>query len=62
MGRLLPDQSADPEVWSSQEKFHAVLETAGLSEAERAEYCRQYPLSRADPVLEGELCGRQRPE
>ncbi|WP_165927500.1 transposase [Halomonas marinisediminis] len=40
-GRLLPDQSDDPEGWSSQDKFHAVLETAALSEAERAEYCRQ---------------------
>ena len=40
-GRLLPDQSGDPEGWSSQDKFHAVLETAALSEAERAEYCRQ---------------------
>src|SRR5690554_5338341 len=27
-GRLLPDQSDDPEGWSSQDKFHAVLETA----------------------------------
>ncbi|MBB3192428.1 transposase [Halomonas cerina] len=41
VGRLLPDQSDDPEGWSSQDKFHAVLETAALSEAERAEYCRQ---------------------
>jgi transposase-like protein len=40
-GRLLPDQSDDPEGWSSRDKFHAVLETAALSEAERAEYCRQ---------------------
>jgi len=39
--RLLPDQSDDPEGWSSQDKFHAVLETAALSEAERAEYCQQ---------------------
>ncbi len=38
---MLPDQSGDPEGWSSQDKFHAVLETAALSEAERAEYCRQ---------------------
>lgn len=40
-GRLLPVQSDDLEGWSSCDKFHAVLETAALSEAERAEYCRQ---------------------
>jgi len=37
-GRLLPDQRDD---WSSKDKFHAILETAALSEAKRAEYCRQ---------------------
>lgn len=40
-GRLLPDNSAEPEGWSSQDKFNAVLETAALSEAEVAEYCRR---------------------
>ena len=40
-GRLLPDNSAEPEGWSSRDKFNAVLETAALSEAELAEYCRQ---------------------
>ena len=40
-GRLLPDQSDDPEGWNFRDKFHAVLETATLSEAERAEYCWQ---------------------
>ena len=40
-GRLLPHNSSEPEGWSSQDKFHAVLETAALSEAELAEYCRQ---------------------
>jgi len=39
-GRLLPDGSPDPEGWSSRDKFNAVLETAALSEAELAEYCR----------------------
>lgn len=39
-GRLLPDQAADPEAWGSADKFNAVLETAALSEAELAEYCR----------------------
>lgn len=39
-GRLLPDvgESAG---WSAKDKFAAVLETAALSEAELAEYCRR---------------------
>lgn len=41
-GQLLPEGSAaDPEGWSSRDKFNAVLETAALSEAELAEYCRR---------------------
>lgn len=40
-GRLLPDSSPEPEGWSARDKFNAVLETAALSEAEVAEYCRQ---------------------
>lgn len=40
-GRLLPDSDSVPEGWSSREKFSAVLETAILSEAEVAEYCRK---------------------
>jgi transposase-like protein len=40
-GRLLPDHAADPEGWSSRDKFNAVLETAALSEAELGEYCRR---------------------
>lgn len=40
-GRLLPDNSAEPEGWSSRDKFNAVLEAAPLSEAELAEYCRR---------------------
>jgi len=40
-GRLLPEQAAEPEGWSSRDKFNAVLETAALSEAELAEYCRR---------------------
>lgn len=40
-GRLLPDNSTEPEGWSSRDKFNAVLETAALSEAELAEYCRR---------------------
>jgi len=40
-GRLLPDADAGPEGWSAADKFAAVLETAALNEAERAEYCRK---------------------
>lgn len=40
-GRLLPDSNNTPEGWTSRDKFAAVLETALLSEAEIAEYCRQ---------------------
>ena len=40
-GRLLPDGMQGPEGWSSRDKFAAVVETAALSEAEVAEYCRQ---------------------
>ena len=40
-GRLLPDNSPEPEGWSSADKFSAVLETAALSEPELAEYCRR---------------------
>lgn len=40
-GRLLPENSAEPEGWSSQDKFNAVLETAALSETEVAGYCRR---------------------
>lgn len=40
-GRLLPDGDQSPAGWRSQDKFAAVLETAALSEAELAEYCRK---------------------
>lgn len=40
-GRLLPDNSPEPEGWNSRDKFNAVLETAALSETEVAEYCRR---------------------
>jgi transposase-like protein len=40
-GRLMPDADNTPEGWVSRDKFAAVLETAALSEAEKAEYCRQ---------------------
>jgi hypothetical protein len=40
-GQLLPDADASPEGWSSRDKFAAVLETAALNEADRAEYGRK---------------------
>lgn len=40
-GRLLPDGATGPEGWRAREKFAAVVETAALSEAEVAEYCRK---------------------
>jgi transposase-like protein len=40
-GRLLPDVNSTPEGWTSKDKFAAVLETAVLSEAEIAQYCRR---------------------
>ena len=40
-GKLLPDADDTPQGWSSRDKFAAVLETAVMSEAEIAEYCRQ---------------------
>lgn len=39
-GRLMPDSNNTPKGWSSRDKFSAVLETASLSQAEIAEYCR----------------------
>ena len=39
-GRLMPDSTNTPEGWSSRDKFSAVLETATMSQAEVAEYCR----------------------
>jgi len=40
-GQLLPDYGSDPVGWRSRDKFNAVLESAALSEAELAEYCRK---------------------
>jgi transposase-like protein len=40
-GLLLPDSDSAPEGWSSRDKFNAVVESAGMNEAELAEYCRR---------------------
>ncbi len=39
-GRLMPDSKNTPHGWSSRDKFTAVMETAAMSKAEVAEYCR----------------------
>jgi transposase-like protein len=45
-GRLMPDQDDSPQGWSAQDKFNAVIETAGLNEAELSQYCRSKGLYR----------------
>ena len=40
-GRLMPDSDNSPQGWTSKDKLAAVVETASLSEAEIAVYCRQ---------------------
>ncbi len=40
-GRLLPDSEKNPEGWTTQDKFAAVLETTPMNEAELAKYCRE---------------------
>jgi transposase-like protein len=40
-GVAVPGNGKNAEEWSSQDKFGVVLETAGLNEAELAEYCRR---------------------
>ena len=43
-GQLMPNSDNSPEGWTSRDKFAAVLRTAGMSQAEVAEYCRQQGL------------------
>ena len=40
-GLVVPGGETNSERWSTQDKFQIVLETAILSEAELAEYCRE---------------------
>ena len=40
-GELYPDAGTHAEGWTTRDKFAAVVETASMSEAERAEYCRK---------------------
>lgn len=72
-GTCLPDADAsNPENWSGRDKFAAVLETAAMSEHERAEYCRRRGLyveqlrrwrqhcERAGDLAAGEQAQRER--
>lgn len=40
-GRLMPDSDNSPQGWTSKDKLAAVIETASLSQAEIAVYCRE---------------------
>ncbi len=40
-GVVVPGDGKNSEAWSSADKFRVVLEVAGLSEVELAEYCRR---------------------
>ena len=40
-GLLFPDAGSPVEGWTARDKLAAVLETASMNEAERAEYCRK---------------------
>ena len=40
-GAVVLGDGKNPEVWSSEDKFAVVLETAALNAAELAEYCRR---------------------
>lgn len=40
-GRAVPGDGSSAEDWRAEDKFAAVVETMGLAEAERAEYCRR---------------------
>ena len=40
-GNAVPGNGNNAEKWSAEDKFGIVLETAGLNEAETAEYCRK---------------------
>jgi len=46
----------EAEIWSSQDKFHIVIETAGLSEIELADYCRsKRAIRKTSPFLAGRM-------
>ena len=57
-GQPLPDADAGPEVWSSRDKFAAVLETAALNEADLGEYGRKRGLYPAQIAAWRAACGQ----
>jgi transposase-like protein len=57
-GRLLPAHDDQPEGWTSQDKFNAVLETAALSETALGEYCRRQGLYPEQLARWREACSR----
>lgn len=40
-GRLMPDSDNTPNGWTSRDKFAAVMESAAMSQADVASYCRE---------------------
>jgi len=57
-GRLVPASDDSPEGWTARDKFMAVLETAGLAEAEVSEYCRRKGLYPEQVARWREACER----
>ena len=57
-GALMPGTGKRNGRWSSGDKFKAVLQTASMSEAEIAEYCRAVSIQPSDLVLWRIACER----
>jgi transposase-like protein len=55
-GLLLPDSDRVPEGWSARDKFNAVVESAGMNEAEMAAYCRPKGLYPEQPAQWRRAC------
>lgn len=43
-GHVVPAKSSRPEGWDSKAKLAAIIQTAAMNEAQRAEYCREHGL------------------
>lgn len=57
-GRLLPDGATGPSGWRARDTFAAVVETVGMSEAERVEYCRKRGLYPEQIIAWWVACGQ----
>lgn len=55
-GIVVPGDGKNPENWSPEDKFAAVLETAALNETELAEYCRKKGLFAEQIMAWKEIC------